>query len=429
MTLLRATTAVLATVVLLSPAVVACGSGDARGGVVLNEINTDGGGDGDWVELANTGTTDSVDVSGWGLADDDHDPLTVPADSVIEPGGYLVVYTEPDFGLGTTDSLTLTDADGTEIDSTSWSETTTAVLARVPDLTGDFADTATPTPGLSNDLDPWPADPLDTGAADLTGDYAADFTDADMSGVDIADDGTAYVVNNAEGTLYVLTPGEGDSWSVDGRYQLRYPDGSGHPDAEGVTVGPDGSLYVATERDGDDDQVSRPSVLRFDIPTDSGDGELTATDEWNLSDLTGELDANEGLEAISWISDAATPDTVAVGVEGTAEVLILSLGTAEPVLVQRYVTPLAGVMGSDYDAATGELTVLCDETCGGASQVLTAVDGQFVPASDALNARPETMDNVGNEGYAHATTADGTERFLWTDDSATGEVSLRGAVR
>jgi hypothetical protein len=109
-------------------------------------------------------------------------------------------------------------------------------------------------------------------------------------------------------------------------------------------------------------------------------------------------------------------------------VLFVTLDDADPDLLQRYDAPLDGVMASDYDADSGELTVLCDETCGGASVVLADTEGGFAPVTGTLNARPEGMDDVGNEGYAHVTTSDGTERYLWTDDSDTDGVSLRGAV-
>jgi hypothetical protein len=420
---LRTAAALLAISALLSPVLVACSSDDGTGdsGVVINEVRSDGGDAGDWVELANTGDQ-AVDVSGWGLADDDHDPLTLPDDSIIEAGGYLVVNTEPDFGLGSEDSVTLTDTEDVEIDSTSWDEDAATSWGRVPDTSGDFSETDAATPGLTNTVESWPSDPLPIEDIDMPDDFDTE----DMSGVDLAEDGTAYVVNNATGTLYVLTPTD-TGYDVTDSYQLRYPDGSGEPDAEGVTVGPDGALYVATERDGEGDEVSRPSVLRYELPDGDAD-ELTATDEWNLADFTGDLDANSGPESISWISDASSPATFAVGIEATAEVLFVTLDDADPDLLQRYDTPLDGVMASDYDADSGELTVLCDETCGGASVVLADTEGGFAPVTGTLNARPEGMDDVGNEGYAHVTTSDGTERYLWTDDSDTDGVSLRGAV-
>src|SRR5690606_6034942 len=129
---------------------------------------------------------------------------------------------------------------------------------------------------------PWPHDVLTIEPVDLGGDFALD----DMSGVDIASDGTAYVVNNGTGTLYVLdfdtSSGE---YSIAQTLILRYPDGTGLPDAEGVTVGPDDAVYVATERNNDESSTSRPSVLRFDPPT-SGDATINATHEYDLSEVT-----------------------------------------------------------------------------------------------------------------------------------------------
>lgn len=57
--------ALLATSALFSPVLVACSSDDGTGdsGVIINEVQSDGGNAGDWVELANTGD-EAVDVSG-----------------------------------------------------------------------------------------------------------------------------------------------------------------------------------------------------------------------------------------------------------------------------------------------------------------------------------------------------------------------------
>ncbi|AHW62717.1 Putative secreted protein [Corynebacterium glyciniphilum AJ 3170] len=419
--------------------------------VVINEVESNGDPAGDWVELANTDPSDSVDVSGWSIIDDDdsHAPVILPADTDIESGGYLAVYTEPSFGLGSNDSVTLSDADGTVVDETIWSGHAATTWGRVPDMTGDFAVTGEPTRGLRNvaeganpgspgdPADAWPYDPQDISPVALTddhgGDLVSDFIAEDMSGVDFGSDGTAYVVNNDEGTLYALTPQDANSYHIDSRHQLRYEDGSGLPDAEGVTVGPDGALYVATERDNSSKDASRPSVLRFEL-SGGGEagpaaGELHATDEWNLAEFTGEIGANGGLETIAWISDADDSALFAVGVEETGDVLFVALAEDEATLVQRYEAPFEGVMASDYDAATGELAILCDEACDGASQVLVTGEGGFGPADETIYARPEGMDNLANEGYARRVDAGGTERFLWTDDGATDGVGLRGAVR
>lgn len=423
----------------------------AAGSVIINEVESNGDPEGDWVELANTDPNNSVDISGWGIidADDSHDRVIFPEGTEIESGGYLAVYTEPSFGLGGNDSVTLSDADGTVVDETTWSGHATTTWGRVPDMTGDFAVTGEPTRGLRNvaeganpgspgePADAWPYDPQDISAVALTddhgGDLVSDFAEEDMSGVDFGPDGRAYIVNNDEGTLYVLSPQDGNSYHIDGRHQLRYGDGTGLPDAEGVTVGPDGAVFVATERDNSSKDTSRPSVLRFELgdAEDAGatDGELNATDEWNLAEFTGEIGANGGLESIAWISGADRPALFAIGVEETGDVLFVDLSGSDAKLVQRYDSPFEGIMASDYDASTGELTILCDEACDGASQVLVAGEEDFGPAGESIHARPESMGNLANEGYARHVGTDGTERFLWADDAATDGVGLRGAVR
>ena len=57
---------------------------------------------------------------------------------------------------------------------------------------------------------------------------------------------------------------------------MRYPNGAGRPDAEGVGLtdaGAAGGVYVSTERDMTGNSVSRPSVLRYDV---SGGGTRSA---------------------------------------------------------------------------------------------------------------------------------------------------------
>lgn len=70
-----------------------------------------------------------------------------------------------------------------------------------------------------------------------------------------------------------------DGWA--GGKDLRFPGGGGVPDTEGITVGPEGSLYVTTERDHAVPGTPLDSVLRFD-PTAAGTT-LVATDQWVLT--------------------------------------------------------------------------------------------------------------------------------------------------
>ena len=387
--------------------------------VVINEVESNGDPAGDWIELANTNPNESLDISGWSFLDDNdkHQRIVFPEGTSIESGGYLAVPTEdeayPDggFGLGGKDSVRLFDADGKLVDQTTWEGHAASTWGRIPDMTGEFGPTES-TRGMKNKTG---AEPVETapwleGVAIKNVDLGPDFAAEDMSGADFDANGRAWIVNNDEGTLFAV---DGDT--VAGKWSLKYPDGEGLPDAEGVTV-TDDALYVATERNNAEKNTSRPSVLRFDLPTAPGD--LTATDEWNLSEfLPSDLGANAGLEAI-----AAVPGGFAVGVEGTGEVLFVDLTNPDATLLQRYQSPFPGVMALDYDGT--QLRVLCDEVCDGAS-ILLEKNAQWEAVSE-VQGRPELMGNVANEGYASFKDTCGV-RHLWVDDAATDGTSVRTA--
>lgn len=414
--------------------------------VVINEVVSNGDPVGDWVELANTNNNEDVDISGWKILDDNdkHEPIVIPANTKIESGGYYSLYTEgqtPDgskgFGLGKGDSVRVYNAAGELVAETTWKDHVLPSWGRVPDKTGEFAATGEATRGMANkaagETKPlaetaWPFDPQEIQNIDLGGAFA----DEDMSGIDFDNNGRAWIVNNDKGTLFAVDYDEATkSYTLAGTWQLRYKDGTGEPDTEGIAVGPDGALYVATERNNADKKVSRPSVLRFDVPT--GDGELKATHEWNLKEITGDIGANAGLEAIAYIPEQ---DVFAVGVEADGKVYFVTLntdGTHE--LKETYQSPFDGVMSLDYRATDKQLRVMCDEVCEGAS-ILLAHDGTaFVPASKT-QARPAAMQNFANEGFGTFTSAgqcvEGkateTTRFLWADDGVSNGISLRGAV-
>lgn len=396
-------------------------------GVVINEIQPDGT---DWIELANRNTIDSVDISGWTLIDDDptHTPYTFPEGTTIESGGYISI--EPDatadgFGLGKSgDSVTLRNAAGEEMDSFTWTAAPSGTFARVPDMTGDFVTNGEPSRDTINkeagagesDAEPFPADPLE-----ITDQNPGEaFTVEDMSGVDFDSEGNAWVVNNGEGTLHKLAyDAATDTYTQVGQWTLKYPDGTGTVDAEGVTVDPDGTVTVATERNNDDKSVSRPSLLHFTVPAE--DGEISATGETSLKEFVGEIGANGGLEAVEYIDELSA---YAVGVEETGEVLVVKVaedGAAE--LVQRYDSPFEGVMSLDY--TDGVLRVGCDEVCDGESIEMTVSGGELV-TDGTIYARPAALGNFANEGFASFVDATGT-RYLWADDAVTDGVSLRSA--
>lgn len=413
--------------------------------IVINEVESNGDPVGDWVELANLDTARDLDISGWSIIDDDptHDPLVFPAGTIIESGGYFSIYTDEGpngFGLGGDDTVTLFDATGAEVGKTTWPGHSATTWGRVPDMTGEFAVTGESTRNGRNTAaegtepvktSPWPFDPVTVTPVALGGAFAGD----DMSGVDIAADGTAYVVNNGAGTLHVLTYDQAAGTYAETRtFTLRYPDGTGIPDSEGVTVDDEGVVYVATERNDEADDVSRPSVLRFELPTGADSGELAATDEYDLSGITGSLGANGGLEAVEFLPEA-WGGAFAVGVEGTGNVHFVQFGDGGTVTaLQTFDSPFQGVMALDHDETTGVLRVLCDEVCEGRSLEMT-FDGTGFVTDGTLYARPAGTTNHANERFAthrepvecSAGTASRV-RMLWTDDAGADGVGLRSAV-
>ncbi|WP_080793809.1 lamin tail domain-containing protein [Corynebacterium pacaense] len=384
--------------------------------IVINEVESNGDPQGDWVELANTDNINSVDISGWTIIDNDntHQPLVIPAGTSIESGGYISFYTEggpSDFGLGGKDSVTLRDAGGDLIDETSWTEHAATTWGRIPDKTGAFAVTAEPTRNAANVAEGENTDPStarlpydDIAIKNLT--LGADFAVEDMSGVDFDADGRAWIVNNDAGDIFVLDHDPvTDTYTEAGHWTTTYPDGQGTPDGEGITIGTDGAIYLSTERNNKDKSVSRPSILRFDAPTTTS-GKLQASDEWNLRDFTGDIGANGGLETVEHLGGTV----FAAGVEETGEVLLVDLGAIEPKLLQKFDSPFKGVMALDYTPSTGKLQVLCDEVCDGASIFLDYSAGTLTQTDSNIYARPKNMNNYANEGFAsHVSTGDCTD--------------------
>lgn len=123
--------------------------------VKINEVESNGGTPGDWVELINLDTTNSADVSGWRILDNDptHTAVPLPAGTTIESGGYLLLEEAFfGFGLGSGDSVTLFQADGTTVaDTTTWPGHAATTWARCPNGTGDFRVSTSSTKGLAND--------------------------------------------------------------------------------------------------------------------------------------------------------------------------------------------------------------------------------------------------------------------------------------
>lgn len=441
--------------------------------VRINEVESSGDdavlGGADWVELINIGS-DPVDVSGLVLKDDnDGRTDTIPAGSTIAPGGLLLLVEDEHFtfGLGGDDAVRLFAADGhTLIDSYSWTSHAATSYGRCPNGSGPFETTASVTPGELNDCiglvgaQPWP------GGGDVTVLDDEHWFSGDMSGIDYepASDGqpgTLWAVENGNGLLYKLTADAPGTWSLASGWEhgrvLRFPDGTGTVDAEGVTVveGEPGVVYVSSERNNDSGSVSRPSVLRYDV---TGDGELVADVEWNLSaDFPG-LGANAGLEGITWVphsvltgggliddSTGAAYDpevyeghgngAFVVGVEGTGEAYIYVLHQSQGDTWTRVSTietaPVGFSMVADvqWDAEREQLWVVCDDACDGRIATYALVDGSFT--ATGLYERPADMGNFANEGFAIGDASlcvDGAVPTFYVDDSDTDGFSLRSGT-
>ncbi len=146
-------------------------NGGGSGTVVINELLTKNatgltdevGEFEDWLELYN-GDRDAVDVSGWTLTDDPglEVPWTLPADTVIEGGDYLVLFCDgtpaqgplhTDFKLTSAgETLQLARADASVVDEVAYplQPLDDVGWARSPDGGADWLQADPPTPGAPN---------------------------------------------------------------------------------------------------------------------------------------------------------------------------------------------------------------------------------------------------------------------------------------
>jgi hypothetical protein len=454
--------------------------------IKINEIESNGGTPGDWVELFNAGST-AADLSGWVFKDnDDTHNHAIPAGTIVAAGGYYLLEEAAfGFGLGAADSARIyTPNAAVLVDSNSWTAHATITYGRCPNGSGPFVQTSS-TKGAANDcggssldagapdtmapsadsaapsdaamvtLEPWPGQ-----NAVVTGDNLNQFGD-NLSGLiyEPASGGNPPVLwaaLNGPGTLYRLIE-SGGIWNFDtangwgAGKALHYPGGTGNPDTESVTRGEFSSpfVYVSTERNNDASSVSRLAVLRFDAS--SAGTMLTATHEWNLTADIPPVGANLGLEGMTFVPDAfltshgffdesrgVTYDpnfygdhangVFVVAVEATGAlygyVLDHTAGTFKKVATIS--SGLPGVMGLEFDRDSGALWAACDNTCAGTQNVLGVVAGKFTVRRSF--ARPSTLPDSNNEGVAMAPDSEcmgGFKRFFWSDDSHFGGHAIR----
>jgi hypothetical protein len=315
----------------------------------INEIESNQGTPGDWVELYNANAV-AANISGWIFKDnDDTHAYVIPAGTSIPAGGYFVLEEAAfGFGLGAAESARLFDSSGVVVvDSHTWTAHAATTYSRCPNGSGPFVTSPTITKGAANDcaggaggaggaagtggtggtpgtggsgtggggagggavaLFPWP------GANEVVTVDGVNQFPSNLSGLDyqsMANGGSPAVlwaVQNAPSLLFRLmfdgalwTSDTTDGWGA-GK-TLTYPGGTGGPDTESVTKAEADSpaIYIAAERDNAASGVSRLSILRYD--TSAPGSMLLATHEWNLTADLPVAGPNLGLEAITWVPD------------------------------------------------------------------------------------------------------------------------------
>ncbi len=441
---------------------------DCAVAVRLNEIESNGGVPGDWVELFNAGPV-AVDLAGYVFRDNnDAAGYVLPAGSVIPASGYLVLdEAQFGFGLGGADAARLFAPGGTAlVDSYVWTAHAATTYGRCPNGNGTFATTTASTKGTANTcpgelvFSAWPGD-QSISTADAGGVFGGNMSGLFYQPLAGLPTGVVWAVRNGPGALFrltlvngVWTPGATKTW-VAGK-ALRYPDGAGDVDAEGVTV-VGTTAYVAAERNNLANGISRNSILRYDLQVEDGPV-LIATQEWNLTADIPVVGPNLGLEAITRVPDsylvargfldeskgraynpADYPDhgdgLFFVGVEANGVIYAYALNHVNGTFVRvaSFASGYPGIMDITFDAELGQLWTICDNTCNGRSAVLridtvagSPMLGRFVVTQRFE--RPTGMPDLNNEGFTFAPLAEcsgGRRTVLWADDGETGGFALR----
>src|SRR4051794_692615 len=446
-------------------------AGDPATSIKINEVESEGLSD--FIELTNTSAT-ATDVSGLVLKDaDDTRTLAIAGGTSIPAHGFLAVNTDVPggFALDASDSARVFLPDGlTLIDSYSWTVAAATTYGRCPDGTGTFVNTDAPTRGAANACPAAPPTRAWPGSQSVKTVDEADPLGGDLSGLDYEGTGSAkpgvlWAVDNGNNILRRLL-WDGTKWVDDTTNGwtvgkgLRYPDGVGRPDSEGVTLtdaGSAGGVFVSSERN-TSSPASRPGVLRYDV---SGAGTtLTATQEWNLTPDLPPVGPNLGAESVEWVPDSylvsagfidettGKPYVPAnyphhgtglffVGIEANGYVYAYALDQTSSNFTRVSTfdagTPKFGAL--NWDDQTDTLWAVCDNNCQGRSRIFKVRTtkgprkGRFVAVKDY--ARPTGMPNLNNEGFTTTPASEcvgGTKPVFWADDGNTDDHSLRAGT-
>ena len=429
------------------------------------------------------------------------------ATTVVPAHGYVYFGSTKGLGSGG-DSVKLYLPDGTLVDSVDYTAGEAGTdegnnfgalsFARCPDGTGAFASVATKSFGTSNatacltkltnpadnppaTLNCQPEAPSGTGTLPATaltpsawpGSSTVTVADTqcawktttgpegrDVSGLvfDPSNPNVLYSVKNKSWVFRMVK--QGDLWVPDttngwgAGKEIFFPGSTdpatNQPDSEGMSVGPDGALYVTTERNNAANTIPLNSILRFD-PTQSGT-QLVATDEWNLTSEFPELhagnkdQANLGFEGVTFVPDSYltsngfvdqstgatyTPSSYPqhgtglyfAALENDGKLYAYALNSDHTFHRVAVVdTGMGHVMDVQFNADTQRIWALCDNTCGVTSTVLkVSSTGSIVP--DVAYSKPASLPVNNLEGFAlapNSTCVNGTKEVVWSDDGIYG---------
>lgn len=467
---------------------------DSYRAITINEVTSEA----DTYELFNSGDTD-VDVAGWLQSDSTHAPavLDAPGGTVIPAHGFLTLNSNQGLSkdgdavrLYLADATTLVDeivwtgmdaqpgslsrcGDGaenwlhTERDSFGESNAT-ACSGRIIDLSGGAVPCqAEPASDLGAEQPggvAWPGS-QDWKVADNQCQFTSAVSGQDVSGLDIdpTEPDVMWAVKNKnhvyrlvkDGDLWVKDPANGWAEGKDLVFPGATDPVASQPDTEGITVGPDGFLYVTTERDNKNKNVALDSVLRFD-PDEAG-GILHPTAQWNVTaDFAGIIDpavkddANLGFEGITWVPDAVLiangfiddstgrvydPSDyedhgeglffLALEKNGDLYAYALSADGSSAHRVATVVTGMPRIADVQWDDDNERLWAVADDSVGGSVTLLKIDDSGF--AVDRVYNRPTGLANLNLEGFALApdsTCIDGVKQVVRSDDGNNGGHSL-----
>ncbi|HEY0870656.1 MAG TPA: hypothetical protein VGD55_09685, partial [Acidothermaceae bacterium] len=279
------------------------------------------------------------------------------------------------------------------------------------------------------------------------------------------DPAVLWAIQNGPSKLYrLLWNSTTNTWESDALNSwatgktIHYLNGLGDPDSEGVTKAEfaDSSIYVSTERDNDANTINRFSVLRYD--TTAAGTDLTAVNDWELTADLPATGINLGLEAITYVPDAALVsghffDEAAnavydparypnhgtglffVGLESNGVIYGYALNHADNSFtrVATFASGQVAIMDLSYDREVGYLWAQCDNTCGNKATVLRLDTAAMSPTAGRFTIgrvfdRPASLPNSNFEGIGIAPEAEcagGQKHFFWSDDNALDMHSLR----